>query len=95
MLSLIGTIVIGFIAGLIARALKPGDDSARNADDRGEDEAGGVVATVIGIAGALIASYLGRALGWYGPGEAAGFIMSVVGAIVLLFVWGMIKKRNA
>jgi len=84
MLSLIGTIVIGFIAGLIARALKPGDDSA-----------GFIFTTVIGIAGALIASYLGRALGWYGPGEAAGFIMSVVGAIVLLFVWGMIKKRNA
>ncbi|WP_213958557.1 MULTISPECIES: GlsB/YeaQ/YmgE family stress response membrane protein [unclassified Variovorax] len=82
MLSLLGTILIGFIAGLIARALKPGDDSG-----------GFIFTTIIGIAGALGATYLGQALHWYGPGETAGFIMSVVGAIVLLFVWGMIKRK--
>jgi uncharacterized membrane protein YeaQ/YmgE (transglycosylase-associated protein family) len=83
MLSLIGTIIIGFIAGLIARALKPGDDSG-----------GFIFTTLIGIAGSLIATYLGQAMGWYTTGQAAGFIMSVVGAIVLLFVWGMIKRKG-
>ena len=81
-MSIVWTILIGFIAGLVARALKPGNDSA-----------GFIVTTLIGIAGSLIATYLGQAMGWYTAGQGAGFIASVVGAIVLLFIWGMIKKR--
>jgi len=81
--SIIWTIIIGFIAGLVARALKPGNDSA-----------GFIVTTLIGIVGSLAATYLGQAMGWYRAGEGAGFIASVVGAIVLLFVWGMIKRKG-
>ncbi|MDP9901163.1 GlsB/YeaQ/YmgE family stress response membrane protein [Variovorax ginsengisoli] len=82
-MSIIWTILIGFVAGLIARAIKPGNDSA-----------GFIVTTLIGIAGSLIATYLGQAMGWYTAGQGAGFIASVVGAIVLLFVWGMIKGKR-
>ncbi|WP_219215434.1 GlsB/YeaQ/YmgE family stress response membrane protein [Variovorax boronicumulans] len=81
-MSIVWTILIGFVAGLVARALKPGDDSA-----------GFIVTTLIGIAGSLAATYLGQAMGWYTAGQGAGFIASVVGAIVLLFVWGMLKRR--
>ena len=80
--SLIWTIVIGFIVGLVARALKPGDDKL-----------GIVMTSVLGIAGAFIASFLGKSLGWYGEGEPAGFIAAVVGAVILLFVYGMFKKK--
>lgn len=82
-MSIIWTILIGFVAGLIARAIKPGNDSA-----------GFIVTTLIGIAGSLIATYLGQALGWYTAGQGAGFIASIVGAIVLLFVWGIIKGKR-
>lgn len=82
-MSIIWTIIIGFIAGLVARALKPGNDSA-----------GFIVTTLIGIVGSLAATYIGQAMGWYRAGEGAGFIASVVGAIVLLFVWGMIKRKG-
>jgi uncharacterized membrane protein YeaQ/YmgE (transglycosylase-associated protein family) len=81
-MSIVWTILIGFIAGLVARALKPGNDSA-----------GFIVTTLIGIAGSLIATYLGQAMGWYTAGQGAGFIASVVGAIVLLFIWGMLKRK--
>jgi len=81
-MSIVWTILIGFVAGLVARALKPGDDAA-----------GFIVTTLIGIAGSLAATYLGQAMGWYTAGQGAGFIASVVGAIVLLFLWGMIKRR--
>ncbi|MGI4779745.1 MAG: GlsB/YeaQ/YmgE family stress response membrane protein [Janthinobacterium lividum] len=82
-MSIIWTIIIGFIAGLVARALKPGNDSA-----------GFIVTTLIGIVGSLAATYLGQAMGWYRAGEGAGFIASVVGAVVLLFIWGMIKRKG-
>ena len=82
-MSIIWTILIGFIAGLVARALKPGNDSA-----------GFIVTTLIGIVGSLAATYLGQAMGWYRAGEGAGFIASVVGAIVLLFIWGMVKRKG-
>jgi uncharacterized membrane protein YeaQ/YmgE (transglycosylase-associated protein family) len=81
-MSIVWTILIGFVAGLVARAIKPGDDSA-----------GFIVTTLIGIAGSLIATYVGQAMGWYRAGEGAGFIASVVGAIVLLFIWGLIKRK--
>jgi uncharacterized membrane protein YeaQ/YmgE (transglycosylase-associated protein family) len=81
-MSIVWTILIGFVAGLVARAVKPGDDSA-----------GFIVTTLIGIAGSLIATYVGQAMGWYQAGQGAGFIASVVGAIVLLVIYGMIKRR--
>lgn len=81
-MGIVWTILIGFVAGLVARAIKPGDDSA-----------GFIVTTLIGIGGALAATYLGQAMGWYTAGQPAGFIASVVGAIVLLFLYGLIKKR--
>ena len=82
MMSLLATIVIGLVAGLIARAIKPGNDGM-----------GLIMTTLLGIAGSFVASYGGAAMGLYAPGQAAGFIASVVGAIVLLFVVGLIKKR--
>jgi uncharacterized membrane protein YeaQ/YmgE (transglycosylase-associated protein family) len=81
-MSIVWTILIGFVAGLVARAIKPGDDSA-----------GFIVSTLIGIAGSLIATYLGQAMGWYTAGQGAGFIASVVGAIVLLVIWGLVKRK--
>ena len=80
--SLIWTIVIGFVVGLVARALKPGNDSL-----------GIVMTSILGIVGAYAASFVGKSMGWYADGEAAGFIAAVVGAIVLLFMVGMIKKK--
>ncbi|MFM0322427.1 GlsB/YeaQ/YmgE family stress response membrane protein [Caballeronia glebae] len=83
MLAFIGTLIVGLVVGLIARALKPGDDNM-----------GWIMTIVLGIAGSLIAGYVGRALGWYQPGQPAGWIASVIGAIILLVVWGMIRKRT-
>jgi len=84
MLAFIGTLIVGLVVGLIARAIKPGDDSM-----------GWIMTIVLGIAGSLVAGYVGRALGWYQPGQPAGWIASVIGAIVLLVIWGMIRKRSA
>ncbi|MFT4266544.1 MAG: GlsB/YeaQ/YmgE family stress response membrane protein [Xenophilus sp.] len=81
-MSIIWTILIGFVVGLIARAVKPGDDSA-----------GFIVTTIIGILGSLVATYAGQALGWYAAGQAASFIASVVGAVILLFLWGLIRRK--
>jgi uncharacterized membrane protein YeaQ/YmgE (transglycosylase-associated protein family) len=81
-MHIVWTILIGFVAGLVARAIKPGDNSA-----------GFIVTTLIGIAGSLIATYAGQAMGWYTAGQGAGFIASVLGAIVLLFLYGLIKRN--
>lgn len=81
-MSIVWMIVIGFIAGLIARALKPGNDSM-----------GIIMTSLLGIAGSLVAGFLGKALGWYQDGEVASFIASVIGAIIILFVYGMLKKK--
>ena len=83
-MSIVWTILIGFVAGLIARAIKPGDDSM-----------GIIMTTVVGILGALGATYLGQAMGWYTAGEGAGFIASVVGAVVLLVIWGLVARKKA
>ena len=82
-MGIVWTILIGFIAGLVARAVMPGPNPA-----------GFIITTLIGIAGSLIATYAGQAMGWYAVGEDAGFIASVVGALVLLLVWGMLSKRR-
>lgn len=80
MMSIIGTIVVGFIVGLLARALKPGDDKL-----------GIIMTTLLGIAGAFLARYAGAAMGLYAPEEPAGWIASLLGAIVLLVIYGLVK----
>lgn len=83
MLSLLGTLIVGLIVGLIARAIKPGDDKL-----------GLIMTSLLGVAGAFLASYVGVAMGWYQQGEAAGWIASVVGAIILLAIYGFVKSKT-
>lgn len=76
-------LIIGLIVGAIAKLIMPGKDP------------GGIIVTIIlGIAGAFLAGFLGRAMGWYGEGDAAGFIASVIGAIILLLIYRMIAGRS-
>lgn len=82
MMSILGTLFIGLIAGLVARMLKPGDDGM-----------GWIMTALLGVAGSFLASYAGAALGLYAPEQPAGFIASVLGAIVLLVVYGLLKKK--
>jgi uncharacterized membrane protein YeaQ/YmgE (transglycosylase-associated protein family) len=82
-MGIIWTIIIGFLAGVIAKFLTPGNN----------EPSGFILTTILGIVGAFVASYLGQALGWYGPGEGAGFIGAVVGAIVVLLVWSFMSRR--
>nr|WP_298164341.1 GlsB/YeaQ/YmgE family stress response membrane protein [uncultured Pseudomonas sp.] len=82
-MGIIGTIFIGLIVGLIARFLKPGNDSM-----------GWIMTILLGIGGAIAATYGGQALGIYEAGEAAGFIGAVIGAIILLVIYGMIAKKD-
>ncbi len=82
-MSIIGTIVVGFIVGLLARALKPGDDKL-----------GLIMTTLLGIAGSFLARYAGMAMGLYSDGDAAGWIASVIGAIVLLVIYGLVRRRR-
>jgi uncharacterized membrane protein YeaQ/YmgE (transglycosylase-associated protein family) len=82
MMSILGTILIGLIVGFIARAVKPGDDKL-----------GWIMTAVLGVAGSFLASYAGTAMGWYRQGEAAGWIASVVGAVILLVIYGMVAKK--
>jgi uncharacterized membrane protein YeaQ/YmgE (transglycosylase-associated protein family) len=82
-MDILYTIIIGFIVGLVARMLKPGDDKL-----------GFILTTVLGVAGALVSTYAGQALGWYQAGQKAGFIGATVGAIVLLLVYGLIKGKG-
>ena len=82
-MHLIWTLLIGLVIGAVAKFLMPGKDP------------GGIIITIlIGIAGSFVATYAGRALGWYQEGQAAGFIMSVLGAIVLLALYHMIPPQN-
>jgi uncharacterized membrane protein YeaQ/YmgE (transglycosylase-associated protein family) len=83
MWHLIVVIIIGFIAGLIARALHPGDDKA-----------GFIVTTLLGIAGSFVATYGGRMLGLYSANSSAGFIASVIGAVVILAIYNFIRKNS-
>jgi uncharacterized membrane protein YeaQ/YmgE (transglycosylase-associated protein family) len=85
-MGIIWTIVVGFVAGVIAKFLMPGSAN---------EPSGFVMTTILGIVGALVASWLGQALGWYAPGQGAGLIGAVVGAIILLFIWGIIAKRRS
>ncbi|MEO8756237.1 MAG: GlsB/YeaQ/YmgE family stress response membrane protein [Devosia sp.] len=83
-MGIIWTIVIGFIAGIIAKFVVPGNREPR----------GFILTTVLGIVGAFVATYLGQALHWYAPGEGAGLIGAIVGAIIVLAVWGMFARRR-
>jgi uncharacterized membrane protein YeaQ/YmgE (transglycosylase-associated protein family) len=82
--SIIWTIIIGFVAGVIAKLITPGSN----------EPSGFILTTILGIVGAFVASWLGQALGWYRPGEGAGLIGAVVGAIVVLVIWGAIAGRR-
>jgi len=82
--GIIGWIVIGLLAGGVAKLLMPG-----------RDPGGCIITILLGIAGALLAGFLGRAVGWYGPGdEGAGFIAAIIGAFVLLFIYRLINRRG-
>ena len=83
MLSLLGTLLIGLVVGFIARAVKPGDDKL-----------GWIMTALLGVAGSFVARYVGVAMGWYAQGEAAGWMASVVGAVLLLVVYGLVKSKN-
>lgn len=84
MLHFLWMCLIGLIAGALAKLIMPGKDP------------GGIIITMLlGIAGSLVAGFLGRALGWYEPGQGAGLIMSVIGAILLLAIYRMMKRRPA
>ncbi len=79
----IGAIIIGLLAGIVAKLIMPG-----------KDPGGFIITTIIGIVGALVATWLGQAIGWYGEGEAAGFIGAIVGAIILLAIYRFIVRRR-
>jgi uncharacterized membrane protein YeaQ/YmgE (transglycosylase-associated protein family) len=83
-MGIIWTIIIGFLAGIIAKFLMPGDN----------EPSGFILTTILGIVGAFVATYLGQALGWYQAGQGAGFIGAVVGAIIVLVIWSMVAGRR-
>ena len=83
-MGILWTIIIGFIAGVIAKFIMPGDN----------EPTGFILTAILGIVGAFVATYLGQALGWYRPGEGAGLIGAVVGAVIVLLVYGMVAGRR-
>ena len=83
-MSIVWTIVIGFVVGLLARFLTPGKN----------EPSGLVLTTVLGIVGAFLATFLGQFVGIYEPGESAGFIGAVVGAVILCYVWGYFARKK-
>ena len=82
-MGIIVTVIVGFVVGLIARAIMPGNQSM-----------GFIMTTILGIVGALVASYGGQAVGLYQDGTPAGWIASVVGAIIVLWIYGMVTKKG-
>jgi uncharacterized membrane protein YeaQ/YmgE (transglycosylase-associated protein family) len=82
-MGIIWTIIIGFVAGIIAKFLYPGSN----------EPSGFILTTILGVVGAVLATYLGQMIGWYKAGEGAGLIGAVVGAIILLAIWGMVAKK--
>jgi uncharacterized membrane protein YeaQ/YmgE (transglycosylase-associated protein family) len=84
LMSILWTIVIGFVAGIIAKLITPGEN----------EPSGFILTTILGIVGAFVATWLGQALGWYGADEGAGLIGAVVGAVIVLVIWGMVAARQ-
>ena len=82
-MGIIGTIVIGFIVGLLAKFIHPGKESM-----------GFILTILLGIAGAFVARFVGQAVGFYGPNDNAGFLAALIGAIVLLVIYGAVVKRS-
>jgi uncharacterized membrane protein YeaQ/YmgE (transglycosylase-associated protein family) len=78
------TIVIGFVAGIIAKLIHPGPN----------EPSGFILTTILGIIGAFVATYLGQALGWYRADQGAGLIGAVIGALIVLFIWGLVAPRE-
>ena len=83
-MGIIWTIIIGFVAGVLAKLVTPGSN----------EPSGFILTTALGIVGAFVASWLGQALGWYGPGEGAGLIGAVVGAVIVLLIWGTVMRQR-
>jgi uncharacterized membrane protein YeaQ/YmgE (transglycosylase-associated protein family) len=83
-MGILWTIIIGFVAGVIAKFLMPGDN----------EPSGFILTTILGIVGAFVATYLGQSLGWYGPEQGAGLIGAVVGAIIVLLIYGFVAGRR-
>ena len=83
-MGILWTILIGFVAGVLAKLITPGDN----------EPSGFILTTILGIVGAFVATYLGQALGWYHAGEGAGLIGATVGAIIVVLIWGAIAGRR-
>ena len=83
-MSILWTIIIGFVAGVIAKFLSPGPNNP----------SGFIVTTILGIIGAFVATYLGQAIGWYRADQGAGLIGAIVGAVIVLVIWGLVAGRN-
>ncbi len=83
-MGIIGTIIIGLIAGIVAKLLMPG-----------RDPGGFIITTLLGIAGAFVATWIGQAIGWYRVGEAAGFVGAVIGAIIILVIYRFVARRSS
>jgi uncharacterized membrane protein YeaQ/YmgE (transglycosylase-associated protein family) len=83
-MAILSWIVFGLVVGVIAKLLTPG-----------RDPGGFIVTMLLGIAGALVGGFLGRAMGFYGPNQAAGWLMSILGAVILLVLYRMVARRNA
>ena len=83
--GLIWIIIVGFIAGIIARFLSPGPNNP----------SGFILTTLLGIGGAFLATWIGQAIGHYGPNQGAGFIMATIGALVVLFIWNRLVASGA
>ena len=83
-MGIIWTILIGFVVGLVARAVMPGNQKL-----------GIIMTTLLGIGGSLAASYIGQAIGWYRAGEGAGFIGAVVGALLLLLAYSLVVRSRS
>ena len=84
-MGIIWTIIIGFIAGVIAKFIMPGKN----------EPSGFILTTILGIVGAFVATYLGQALGWYRADQGAGLIGAVIGAVIVLAIWGTIASRRS
>ena len=83
-MGIIWTIIIGFIAGVLAKLITPGEN----------EPSGFILTAILGIVGAFVATYLGQALGWYNADEGAGLVGATVGAILVLLIWGAIARRR-
>jgi len=83
-MHIIWIILIGLVAGIMAKLITPGDNEPQ----------GFILTTILGIVGAFVATYLGQAIGWYGPDQGAGLIGAIVGAALILLVWGFIDRRR-